>query len=430
MTRGLIGLSLLCGLLARAASAQSPLLLRGTFTDAAISVGTSAPADRETLRRLLPENCLGAGVLSADEAAALDAGLARAPWIGDGQMVSVTLFPRLDELPGCVQAPSLRSTLASRGIVLAADSPLDGAITRVDVIVDGRSVDTRDARSIPLAVLPGGQLTEAATAFQFRVPLDAFGISERLGPFDVVFVAWRHGALTGERLELPQNLIRTLWRQALAAHPVVVEDAALAEAAERLPDAPSFSDYDLPVARLADAALLARALVMRGDSFPARVLAHDAIAAEPCTRLESDEPLVARRLFESARPASAYCAARPLSQTALRGALVPGLGQVSSRKRTWLGAAILLVTAERILSSRAARNDSRRLYREYLAADNQGDATRAFDAAQAAWRRSDLAAVTAGTLWVGALAEALWFEWRMGERLRWAAPLALPPFSP
>jgi hypothetical protein len=177
---------------------------------------------------------------------------------------------------------------------------------------------------------------------------------------------------------------------------------------------------DLPPA----AAVLLQ-LSARGDSLGTHWIARQAVTVEPCLQLPGGAPANAVALLDRFRP-QAHCRAQHAGAAMLRGTLVPGLGQVSSKWRTVAGGVVLGLVAQRLHASQQSKREGRDYYQRYLSTTSGIYAQEYWTRSENARRRTDAQIVQAGALWLGAMVEATWHEWRLGRRLRRVAPITLP----
>lgn len=78
-------------------------------------------------------------------------------------------------------------------------------------------------------------------------------------------------------------------------------------------------------------------------------------------------------------------------------------------------------TGSRHLAHSRVRPGRRAYYQQYLGATSIGDVNTYGARADNARRQTDVLIMQASALWLGAAAEATWYQWRLGRRLRFAA---------
>ena len=258
--------------------------------------------------------------------------------------------------------------------------------------------------------------TVPSTALQLVIPLERFLPVAHSAKKAVALLIMRQEETTVERILLSEQDIDALWRLALPVRAARVGADSLW--ARRLGHTAPLTIAELPMATA-----ILQQLTAAGDSLASRSLARHALSVEPCLRLPMEAPLAAGALFDQLRP-QAYCRPQRPAVALLRGSFVPGLGQVSSRKRTIAGVLVLGIVAQRLHASQVSKRDARQLYQRYVDASSTVEANTFWARADAARRRTDAQILQASALWLGAASEATWFEWRLGRRLRLAA---VPP---
>jgi hypothetical protein len=326
-------------------------------------------------------------------------------------LITVTTQARNAE---CRVFPDDVANLTAAAIELRPPVP-HAPITRVQVAIAGQPVTPALERTI--RTVPLWSRNEPANTFavQLALPIAHFAADQNGSTRPVALLISRLGATEVERVELTGADVDALWRLALpvraAAAGVDVRWAAT------INHPAPIAVKDLPVA-----ATVLQQLSVIDDSLASRALARQLLATEPCLRLPSDAPASANVQLERFRP-SARCHARGAADVAWRSALVPGLGQATSRWRTVAGIAVLGVVSQRLHASQTSKRNGRDYHQRYLSATSFDEADKYWALADNARRRTDVQIVQAGIVWLGALAEAQWHEWRLRKRLRFAAPI-------
>lgn len=411
--------AILCALAVGAVDAGGQTIRRLSRPRAEITIAGAADA-RPSVAAMVASLRTGCAetVLAADVEQRLREALAAAFEAGasSGDVV-ITVVPR-NANARCALTPEEQALLDFAAVDVVRSVP-ERSIVRAELIVDGTVVSPRTSLPTPVTVLaaghPGGESFGTRAVF----PIERLRGADGWLPLNAALMLWRRDEELGERVELPIELVEAMWRLTLPRSAALATPAAR-EAAERLAGAPTITRSDLP-----HAALLIATLAATADSARAHVLAASALRTEPCLRLGGTHPEAAQALLEQLRP-PAHCSARALDHVAYRGLAVPGLGQVSSRARSIAGAVIFGAVLQRVVSSQMAKGDSRELYRAYQNAATIEDANRLYASADAARRRTDRHLMQAGVIWLAALGEAIWYEARLGRRLRFAAPIQLP----
>lgn len=326
-------------------------------------------------------------------------------------LITVTTQARNAE---CRVSPDDVANLTAAAIELRQPVP-HAPITRVQIAVAGQPVTPTLERSIRNVALWSRNDTANTFAAQLALPIANFAVGHDGSTRPVVLLISRLGATEVERVELTNADVNALWRLALPARAAAADvDVSWADSISH--PAP-LTVNELPVA-----ATLLQQMSVVNDSLASRALARQLLAIEPCLRLPSDAPASASAHLERFRP-SARCHARGAADAAWRSALVPGLGQVTSRWRTVAGIAVFGLVAQRLHASQASKRDGRDYYQRYLGATSFEEADTYWALAENARRRTDEQIVQAGVVWLGALAEAQWHEWRLRRRIRFAAPI-------
>ena len=331
-------------------------------------------------------------------------------------LITTTTQPNNAE---CGTSPDDAAKMTAAAIEFRQPDP-HSVITGVE-LADSQGVITpalvRTIRTVPLWARddePGKPV------IQIAVPLEHFMPERSAETGPLVLMITREDE-TVERRTLSDADVDALWRLALPARAA----AASADSgwAQRIARVQPIAVEDLP-----EAAALMQQLTDARDTLSDRMLARQLLATEPCLRLPADAPMAATTLIERSRPA-AHCRSRRPITTALSGALVPGLGQVSSRWRTVAGIVVLGIVAQRLHASQVSKRDGRDYYQQYVDATSVAEASEYWARADKARRQTDVLIMQAGAIWLGAAVEATWYESRLGKRLRFAAPIARPATS-
>lgn len=406
----------------QSATAQQVVQINRPRSAVAITTTDRTLPDAASLMEVARVKCTIAPAVARDAKAQIATAAAAAvpPALPPG-LVLITVTTRAND--NCDTSYDLRANLTAAAIEFQKPTP-HAAITRVQV-TSGDSVIAptlaRTMRTLQLWARPNAARDNSvpSTALQVALPIEHFAPADQSGSPRVALLVSRQGENDPERIELSNADIEVIWRLGMPAR-VAALTGSHSSAAARIAHASVMEPVDLSPA----AAVLLQ-LSARGDSLGAYWLARQAVTTEPCLRLPDGASANAVALLDRFRP-DAHCRAQHPGAAMLRGTLVPGLGQVSSKWRTVAGVVVLGLVAQRLHASQQSKRDGRAYYQQYLATTSAIYAQEYWNRSEDARRRTDTQIAQAGALWLGAMAEAAWHEWRLGRRLRRVAPIALP----
>lgn len=400
---------------------QNALLISRPRSEIAITITGRSLPDASSLLNDAQSGCRLTPALARDAGKRIERSVTAAvPESLPSGLVVVTVTTTANTRCGSVN--STRAELTAAALELRKPAP-HAPLAFVTVVVSDSAVTPLFSRAIPTTRLWARDdvlrdTSVPGTALQIALPIELFTAKDDTDVARVALLITRQGEVNVERVELSVQVLEALWRLVIPARMGAIrEDTSVAMKFSRVPN---LSRSDLPFAAVA-----LQKLSSRGDSLAVHWLARQLVEAEPCLRLPRDADALAANSLERYRP-RAHCRSQQLNVVLLRGALVPGLGQRSSRWRSVAGALVLGLFAQQVYASRESKLEARRYYQQYVDATTTFYAEEYWGRAERARRRTDSHLLLASTLWVGALTEATLYELRLGRRLRFSSPIVPP----